>query len=310
MSTPVLAVFRGGVSPEREVSLGSGAAALAALRRSFPRVEDFDITARAVPAGVGAGTHVVFSTLHGVFGEDGGMGALLEARGIAFGGCDAASSALCFDKRLTKETVARAGVRVAAGILAHRADVSRAAAILADLGPDLVVKPNRQGSSVGLAFIVGAEALAGALAAADDDGCIVETRIAGREVTVGVLDGEAMGVVEIRPKSGRFDYASKYTKGRTDYLAPAPLEPALTERVRRAAVEAFAACGCRDFARVDFMLGADGPVLLEINTLPGLKETSLLPMSARCLGMDFDELARRMIAPALARASSAVAVHR
>ncbi len=301
MTDPIIAVFRGGVSPEREVSLGSGLAALESLRRGFARVIDCDVDRREVPDGIGAATHVVFTTLHGVFGEDGGMQGLLEARGISFCGCDAAASRLCFDKQGTKEAVTGAGVPVARGVLVGREDAPRAAAIMADLGPMLVVKPNRQGSSVGLAFVEDAGALGARLAAADEDGCVVEERIAGREVTVGVLDGRAMGVVEIRPLSGQFDYKSKYTKGLTEYLAPAPLDAALTAALKRHAESAFAACGCRDFARIDWMVGDDGPVFLEVNTLPGLKETSLLPMSARCEGLDFDALVRRMIAPAIAR---------
>jgi D-alanine-D-alanine ligase len=111
-----------------------------------------------------------------------------------------------------------------------------------------------------------------------------------------------MGVVEIRPRSGVYDYTSKYTKGLTEYLAPAPLAAAETAMVRQAAATAFAACGCRDYARVDFILtAAEGPCLLEINTLPGMKETSLLPMSARCVGLDFTALVREMVTPAIAR---------
>jgi D-alanine-D-alanine ligase len=298
----VIAVFRGGVSPEREVSLGSGKAALEALRRIHSHVEDYIIDARAVPAGVNPATHVVFSTLHGVFGEDGGMQALLEARGISFTGCDAAASALCFDKQRTKQAVAAAGVPVARGILAGRADVSRASAIVADLGQHLVVKPNCQGSSVGLAFVEDAAALATALAAAGEDGCIVEQRVFGTEVTVGVLDGEAMAVVEIVPASGTFDYTSKYTKGLTEYFAPARLDPSLTKLLQQHAATAFAACRCRDYARIDFMIGnGTMPAMLEINTLPGLKETSLLPMSARVVGLDFDALLSRMTRPAVDR---------
>jgi D-alanine-D-alanine ligase len=125
---------------------------------------------------------------------------------------------------------------------------------------------------------------------------------------VGVLDGQAMGVVEIRPKSGIYDYASKYTKGLTEYLAPAPLSSELTAKIRAAAETAFAACGCRDFARVDFIIGAKEEFyLLEINTLPGMKETSLLPMSARCEGVDFTALVRKMVTPALQRFSAAAA---
>jgi D-alanine-D-alanine ligase len=117
-----------------------------------------------------------------------------------------------------------------------------------------------------------------------------------------------MGVVEIRPKSGVYDYTSKYTKGMTEYFAPAPLDAALTTKVQRAAETAFTACGCRDYSRVDFMLSAENDLyLLEINTLPGMKETSLLPMSARCAGLDFTELVRELVKPAVARFQAATA---
>jgi D-alanine-D-alanine ligase len=135
---------------------------------------------------------------------------------------------------------------------------------------------------------------------------LIEKRIFGHELAVGVLNGRAMGVVEVRPKSGVYDYASKYTKGLTEYLAPAPLEPAMTAQVRAAAEQAFTACGCRDYARVDFMLSAKNELyLLEINTLPGMKETSLLPMSARCAGVEFAGLVREMVLPALRRFQAA-----
>lgn len=302
MNAPTVAVFRGGVSPEREVSLDSGRAAFEALRGRIERVEDFVIETREVPAGVSAQTHVVFSMLHGIFGEDGGMQRLLEQRSIEFAGCDAASSAFCFDKLQTKQKVAAAGVPVAPGGFVRADEASRAASILEELGPAVVVKPNCQGSSVGLTFVKDAVALAAAIEAAGEDGSLVEKQIVGREVTVGILDGEPMAVVEIVPKSGRFDYASKYTKGLTDYIAPAALPAMLTEKLREHARQAFNVCGCRDFARIDFMIdGNNQPVFLEINTLPGLMETSLLPMSAKCEGIDFAALLLRMITPAINR---------
>jgi D-alanine-D-alanine ligase len=144
--------------------------------------------------------------------------------------------------------------------------------------------------------------VAAALASVGPGRWLAERRIRGRELSVGVLNGAAMGVVEIRPRSGVYDYESKYTKGATEYLAPAPLADGVTAAVRAAAASAFAACGCRDYARVDFMLAGDEePFFLEINTLPGMKETSLLPMSARCAGLDFISLVREMAMPAVER---------
>jgi D-alanine-D-alanine ligase len=132
---------------------------------------------------------------------------------------------------------------------------------------------------------------------------MAEPLLAGREITVGLLDGEALGVVEILAPGGVYDYASKYTPGGSEHIAPADLPPALAASLGRAAEAAFAACGCRDFARVDLVLSPDGRFsILEINTLPGMTETSLLPDSARCRGIDYAQLAARMAAPALRRA--------
>lgn len=304
MREPVLAVLCGGTSSEREVSLGSGAASALALARTFP-TRLVRVDADALPAGLDPARDVVFSTLHGTFGEDGGMQRLLDAAGIAYAGCDAASSALTMDKAATKAAAASRGVTVASDLTFSAGQKPSAAEIVASLGPEVVVKPNDQGSSVGLAVATDLEALARALDGITAGNWIAEQRLAGRELSVGVLGGKAMGVVEIRPKSGVYDYASKYTKGATEYFAPAPLAEPLTRTIREAAETAFAACGCRDYARVDFILceqNVNNPLyLLEINTLPGMKETSLLPMSARCAGLDFTALVRELVSPAVQR---------
>lgn len=300
--SPRITVLAGGVSAEREVSLGSGAASAAALARHWP-TRLLDVTAAALPAGLDPARDVVFSTLHGTFGEDGGMQSLLDAAGIIYAGCGAAAAALTMDKAATKRAAAAAGVRVAADLLFNAADRPTAVALIAALGTDRVVlKPNAEGSSVGLALPEGVEAVAAALAALTPGAWLAEPRLVGRELSVGVLGGEALGVVEIRPRSGVYDFASKYTKGATEYLAPAPLDETTTAAVRRAAALAFAACGCRDYARVDFILiSPEEFYLLEINTLPGMKETSLLPMSARCMGLDFAGLTRELAGPAVRR---------
>ncbi len=300
MSTPMIAVFAGGTSSEREVSLGSGRAAAQALARSFP-THLFQIDAEALPAGLDPGRHVVFSTLHGTFGEDGGMQRLLDAAGVTYAGCDAAGSALTMDKTRTKLACAARGVLGAKSRTFAVADRPAAAELLAALGSEIVLKPNDQGSSVGLRLISGTAELASALAGLTAGNWLAEERIVGRELSVGVLNGKALGVVEIRPKSGVYDFTSKYTKGLTEYFAPAPLDEAVAARVRTAAETAFAACGCRDYARVDFILRGAELYLLELNTLPGMKETSLLPMSALCAGLDFTALVRELVAPALRR---------
>ena len=299
--SPTIVVLCGGVSAEREVSLGSGRARALALARSFP-TRLVDVGEAGLPAGLDPARDVIFSTLHGTFGEDGAIQTLLDAAGVHYAGCDAASSALTFDKERTKQAVAAAGVRVAAGVSFPASRRPTTAELVARLGPEVVLNPRASGSSVGLAVCDDPAGLERALAGLADGEWLAEQRIRGRELTVGLLNGKAMGVVEIVPQTGTFDYTSKYTKGLTQYLAPAPLSDAVTAAAQSAAERAFAACGCRDYARIDFMLSPrDELFLLEINTLPGMKDTSLLPMSARCAGLDFTELVRELVTPALRR---------
>jgi D-alanine-D-alanine ligase len=237
------------------------------------------------------------------------MQRLLDAAGVTYAGCDAKASELTMDKTRTKQAAAAKGVRVADAVVFAADKKPTAEAVVARLGESVVVKPNNEGSSVGLALTATRDELAAKLAAITTGSWLIEPRLIGRELSIGVLGGKAMGVVEIRPKSGVYDFTSKYTKGATEYFAPAPLEPAQTAEVQRAAEAAFAACGCRDYARVDFILTAnDGLFLLEINTLPGMKETSLLPMSARCGGLDFTGLVRELVMPAVQRFRTAAAL--
>lgn len=310
MNGPIIAVLAGGTSPEREVSLGSGQAAALAMACSHP-TRFFTVEADALPEGLDPARHIVFSTLHGIFGEDGGMQRLLESAGVAYAGCDAKGSDLCFDKWRTRQCVSAQGVQVAPGRLFPASAQPAAAALTAEFGEQIVLKPNRQGSSVGLQIVSSKAGLESALGGIRQGEWIAEKRILGRELTVGLLRGRAMGVVEIAPKSGVFDYTSKYTKGLTEYFAPAQISAELAVAARTAAETAFAACGCRDYARIDFMLSDDGELyLLEINTLPGMKETSLLPMSARCVGLDFVALCRELVAPAVERFAQAAALRK
>jgi D-alanine-D-alanine ligase len=304
---PVIAVLAGGTSAEREVSLGSGKAVALAMAYTYP-TQFITVDGDALPEGLDSARHVVCSTMHGVFGEDGSMQRLLDAAGIQYTGCDAKGSDLCFDKWRTRLTVSAQGVQVAPGRNFDAKDKPSAAALTTEFGEQVVLKPNRQGSSVGLQIVSSKVGLEIALSGLRQGNWIAEKRIIGRELTVGLLRGRAMGVVEIVPKSGVFDYTSKYTKGLTEYYAPAQISEELTVAVRAAAETAFAACGCRDYARIDFMLSTDGELyLLEINTLPGMKETSLLPMSARCVGLDFVALCRELTAPAVERFRLALA---
>ena len=289
------------------MSLGSGKASALALARSFP-TRLFVVESEALPEGLDPRQHVVFSTMHGTFGEDGGMQRLLDLAGVEYAGCDAASSARCFDKVATKKYAAEAGVRVCAGLYFTADKAPSAEEIIAKLGDKLVLKPNCNGSSVGLRITESTTDLRDALSTLTPGEWLIETRVFGRELTVGVLHGHAMGVVEVVPKSGVFDFTSKYTKGLTEYHAPADIAAEIAAEARSAAEAAFKACGCRDYARMDFMLSAKNELfLLEINTLPGMKDTSLLPMSARCEGLDYTALVRELVASACTRFQKAAA---
>lgn len=294
---PLIAVFLGGPSAEREVSLRSGAAVAAALRaRGHAVVEVDPATAWTLPAGVG----VVFLALHGTYGEDGTVQAELERLGVPYTGCGVEASRVAFDKAETKRRLLAAGVPTARFAVVHRAR----APWPDGWTPPVVLKPVRQGSSVGLQFVDRVEDWDAALAAAlaHDDAVLCEERILGREVTVGILEDRALPLVEVRPRSGAYDYRSKYTRGATEYLCPAPFEPVIAARLQAAGLDAFRAVGGRDYARVDVMVGpGDRPSVLEVNTLPGMTETSLLPMAAAAAGLDFAGLCERMIGLALAR---------
>jgi D-alanine-D-alanine ligase len=249
------------------------------------------------------GTDVVFLALHGTYGEDGAVQSELDALGVPYTGCDEVASRVAFDKAATKRRC------VAAGVTTPRFAVLNAAT---DAWPDgwqppVVLKPVRQGSSVGLEFVNAVADLRPALARAlaFDREVLMEDLITGAEATVGILDDEALPVVEVVPKTGSYDYANKYTAGRTNYFCPARFDAALTARMQALALGAFAAVGGRDYARVDVMVGADGsPVVLEVNTLPGMTELSLLPKAAAAAGLSFPDLCERMIALALRRRGS------
>lgn len=293
-----ITVMLGGPSAEREVSLRSGAAVARALRALGHEVSTLDPVTPgwALPAG----TEVVVLMLHGTYGEDGTVQRELEALGVPYTGCDAAASRIAFDKVLTKRRC------LVAGVPTPRFAVFREvpAAFPAGWTPPLVLKPVRQGSSVGLEFVDRDGDFAPALARAlrHDTEVLMEERIRGVETTVAVLDGEALPVVEVCPRSGGYDYTNKYTAGNTEYFCPARLDAETTHRVQAAALEACHAVGVRDYARVDVMVDtARQPFVLEVNTLPGMTELSLFPKAAAAAGLSFPALCQRLVDLALRR---------
>lgn len=295
-----ITVMLGGFSAEREVSLKTGAAAAKALRSLGHQVHELDPQDEnwSFPGKV----DVVFLALHGTYGEDGQVQEKLERLGVPYTGCGVDASRLAFDKVLTKQRCVEAGVPTA------KFTVFDAPGATWPMGwqPPVVLKPVRQGSSVGLQFVDRVVDFSAALTEAlrYDSQVLMEERIVGRETTVAILDGEAFPVVEVRPKQGAYDYTNKYTAGKTDYLCPAPFEPSVTAAIQKAALGAFHAVGGRDYARVDVMVRASGePVVLEVNTLPGMTETSLLPKAAAAAGIGYPELCQRMVDLAMKRAS-------
>lgn len=288
----------GGPSAEREVSLRSGAAIARALRSRGHEVSELD----PVPGQwtLPAGTDAVFLALHGTYGEDGTVQEELDRLGVPYTGCGAEASRIAFDKARTKAICVAGGVPMARSRVFHEAD----AAWPPGWEPPVVLKPVRQGSSVGLRFVDRTEDFPAALADSLQHGSevMMEERIIGRETTVGILGDWALPIVEVRPKAGAYDYTNKYTAGRTEYLCPAPFDAAVTAAIQSASLAAFRAVGGRDYGRVDVMVRAGGqPVVLEVNTLPGMTETSLLPKAAAAAGIDFDGLCDRMLELALQR---------
>lgn len=296
-----IVVMLGGPGAERAVSLRSGAGVARALRSLGHTVVELD---PQTPDWVlPPETDAVFLALHGTYGEDGTVQLQLEKLGVPYTGCDPESSRIAFDKVLTKQRCLSAGVPTAKYLVVESVKTPW------PLGwqPPLVIKPARQGSSVGLQFVERVAEWPDALRESLRHGSplLVEERIVGREATVGILDGHPLPVVEVRPKSGRYDERSKYTAGETDYFCPADFDAGTTRRIQEAALGAFRSVGGRDYARVDVMVRPEGePLVLEVNTLPGMTETSLLPKAAAAAGLDYAGLCQRMVELALQRRGS------
>jgi D-alanine-D-alanine ligase len=291
-------VMLGGPSAEREVSLRSGAEVAKALRSAGHTVTELD--PRADDWTLQDGTEVVFLALHGTYGEDGTVQERLEQTGIPYTGCGPEASRTGFDKISTKKKCLAAGVPTARYMMID----SAAASWPMGWNPPVVLKPARQGSSVGLQFVERVADWNKALneALRFDSVVLMEEKLVGRECTVGILGSQTLPIVEVRPKTGIYDYQTKYTSGTTEYFCPAPFEEKVTAAVQAAALGAFRAIGGRDYGRVDVIVVGTEPMVLEVNTLPGMTETSLLPKAAAAAGIGYAELCERMIELALARA--------
>jgi D-alanine-D-alanine ligase len=308
-----VAVLKGGSSLEREVSL-----------RSAARVEDAvgELGHEAIGIDVGQDLvdrlrehqpNVVFIALHGPGGEDGTVQELLEILDLPYTGPGVAACALCMDKVAAKHEMRAADIPTPDWAAFNATAFRELGAadtldeIEARLGFPLVVKPASQGSSLGVEFAATREEVPEALLAAFsyDDRVLLERYVRGRELAISVLDGEALPIVEAIPREEDFfNFEARYEIGRTDYVCPAELGGGLAGGVRELAARTYETLGCSGFARVDVMLGEQGPRVLEVNAIPGLTDTSLFPMAAEAAGIDFTQLVGRILASAQARPAS------
>lgn len=297
-----VAVLMGGDSAEREISLLSGAAVLEALRARGVAALAFDPARRPLAELVADGFDRAWIALHGPGGEDGAVQGALEWLGLPYTGSGVLGSALGMDKLRTKRVARAAGIATPDfHLLAGPADFAPA---LAALGLPLAVKPASQGSSVGMSRVAAASELEAAWrkAAAHDPVVIAERWISGRELTVAVLQGAALPAIAIETPREFYDYEAKYFASDTRYRIPCGLAPAQEAALARAALATFAAVGAQGWGRVDFIAGGDGiPLLLEINTVPGMTGHSLVPMAAAAAGIDFAELVWRVLETSFAR---------
>ncbi|MDX9719704.1 MAG: D-alanine--D-alanine ligase [Myxococcota bacterium] len=280
----------GGETAEREVSLKTGAAIEKALRSRAYDVEAFDWSSQRASELLESRPDVVFNALHGGAGENGELQGLLEILKIPYTGSGVLSSALCMDKERTKRLAAACGVPTAEWQTLGRAS---ALELPCPLPFPCVVKPSEEGSSVGVSIVHEASAYPAAVQAAlqGRGEVMVERYVAGKEVTVAVVDGVALGTCEIVPAQGFYDYAAKYQRNDTRYLTPSTLPPQLDAQVMELAVNSYSVLGCRGVARVDFLVERDRDAfLLELNTVPGMTEKSLVPKIAAACGIDFDTL--------------------
>ncbi|MDO9410142.1 D-alanine--D-alanine ligase [Patulibacter sp.] len=303
-----VAVLQGGRSLERQVSLQSGQRVEESLRRLGHEVHHVDIDHGLVSHLIDLAPDVAFVALHGEDGEDGTVQELLEVLGIPYTGSGPGSCEQCWDKVVAKRVLSTAGVATPDAVSVSSSAFKQLGAADAlgrvgeRLGYPLVVKPSRQGSALGLRMVAKAEEAPGALLAAlsYDDRVLLEHHVDGRDLSVSVLDGATLPIVEVEPTDVD-RYSARYTIGRTTFTCPAELSPATAAAAEELALKAFHALGCRGFARVDLLVdrATEELTVLEVDAVPGLTHTSYLPVAAEAAGIEFDDLVARLIDLAL-----------
>ncbi|MBM4039557.1 MAG: D-alanine--D-alanine ligase [Planctomycetes bacterium] len=300
---PRVGVLYGGISAEREVSLRSGAAVAAALREAGYPVELIDLLDTPFNLLTQERMDVAFIALHGTFGEDGGIQSVLEVLGVPYTGSGVTASRLAMDKVASKRCFHKARVPTPAFVeIEGFWSQERKVASIAPLGLPCVLKPASQGSSVGVSIVESGDQLPGAIAQAleFDERAIAEEFIAGRELTVGIFGDRALPIIELVFDGRIFTYNVKYTKGAARHVINPTLSDGLAERVQSIALAAHRSLGCRGCSRVDMRLSPRGePFVLEVNTIPGMTETSLLPDAAAAAGISFANLCSAAIQMAL-----------
>jgi len=289
----------GGIGTERDISIQSGQAVTAALKEAGFDVVTADIRPDNLDILDDSSVNVFFPALHGEFGEDGQLQQTLEDKSLLYTGSGPKASRLAFDKLASKKLFTQAGVTTPKVIKYDtRIEERELERQLLQLSDRFVVKPVRQGSTIGVSIVDNPKsALAAGRECAEKFGdCMIEEFIAGREVTVGILQGLALPIIEIRSKTGFYDYHAKYIDEETEFLFDTIDDPALTAKIQKAAMDCFMALGCRHFARADFILDYDGnPYALEINTIPGLTTHSLLPKAAAKIGLSMSDLCTKIV---------------
>jgi len=294
-----IGVLMGGLSSEREVSLASGNAILKALKEKGYNAVGIDVGRDAGEQVRKAGIEIAFNGLHGKFGEDGAIQGLLEIAGIPCTGSGILASAMGMNKIISKMVFKNHGLLVGPYMVIGADRHELLNEVPSIIAYPVVVKPSSEGSSVGVTLVHRHEDLKAAadLAFKYDREILVEKYIPGKEVQVGILGNRALGAIEIVPKKSAFyDYDAKYTEGGSDHFFPARIDKDMYQRVLEAGLSAHNALGCKGYSRVDFIIDKTGaPYILEVNTLPGMTATSLLPDIARGVGMVFPDLVEEIL---------------
>ncbi|MBN2589489.1 MAG: D-alanine--D-alanine ligase [Sedimentisphaerales bacterium] len=296
---PKVAVLMGGIGSEREISIQSGNSVADALRQAGFDIVTFDINPNNLEILSDKSIDVFFPVLHGEFGEDGTLQQILEDKSLVYAGSGPAASRAAFDKVESKKIFFEAGITTPNSIeFDNNVELELLEQELKYLGDKYVIKPVRQGSSVGICIV---DTIKDAIKAAqktftDFGDCLIEEFVAGRELTVGILCGQSLPIIEIKPKSGFYNYHAKYVDDNTQYLLDTVKDSTIIQAINKAALDCFDTLGCRHFSRVDFILTNENVAyVLEVNTIPGFTSHSLLPKAAAKAGFPMSQLCKKIV---------------